>query len=290
MRFGGNHVVGLAAREKPGDGDDCGVERVERAADHGLQGLHQGRARDQRIARLLRHGGVAALAREDDVELIGAGHHRAVVHGELASGQARPVVHAEHRFHGKALEQTLLDHYPRAAVGFLRGLKDEDHRADEVAATREFCRRAQQHGGVAVMAASVHAAFVPRAVREPVLLDDGQGVQIGAQADAARSASFVVAIAQHAHHARARQATMHFQTQGLQVAGHHIAAAMLREGQFRMRVQVVAQGDEAIHQPGMTCFVTATEAIQANTVSAAIRAVTRTRLSRCFSASVPRPM
>ncbi len=56
-RLARNHVVGLAARQETGDGEHGRVEGVEAAADHGLQGLHEGRAGDEGVASLLRHGG-----------------------------------------------------------------------------------------------------------------------------------------------------------------------------------------------------------------------------------------
>ena len=115
------------------------------------------------------------VAAQENVKLVGASHHRAGVYSELPGRQPRPVVHAEYRIDRVKLEQALFDHHAGATVGFFGGLEDEHHRAVEFAhalctASCEELRGAQQHGGVAVVAASVHAAIVPGAVRKHILL------------------------------------------------------------------------------------------------------------------------
>ncbi len=68
------------------------------------------------------------------------------------------VVQAEDRVAREAIEQAVGDHALCAAVlaGFFGRLEDQVHRAGEVAGARQLARGAQQHGGVAVMAAGVH--------------------------------------------------------------------------------------------------------------------------------------
>ncbi len=110
--------------------------------------------------------------------IIGAGPHR-----EGADRQARPVVHAEHRLDRKALEQPLLDHDPAAALVLLGRLEDEMDGAGEIAGLGEIARRAQQHRGMAVMAAGMHLAGDRRDMGEDVLLVDMERVHVGAQRD-----------------------------------------------------------------------------------------------------------
>ncbi len=235
------------------------------AADHGLQGLHEGRAGDEGVASLLRHGGMGAVPAQQDVELVGAGHHRPRVHGELAGGQARPVVHAVDGFHREAREQALLDHHPGAAVGLLGGLEDEHHRALEIAMRGKVFRRSQQHRGMPVVAAGVHAAFMPRTMREQVLLVHRQRVHVGAQGDCPVS----LAAPQHSDHAGAGEAAMRFYTARREEIRDLAGGAMLVESQFRMRVQIVAQRHQLLAcgldarqrghaTPGTACLVTAT--------------------------------
>ena len=131
----------------------------------------------------------------------------------LPTGMPGMIVHAEHRVAGKALEQLVLEHRQRAAEPFLGRLEDEVHRAVEVARLGEIARRAEQHGGVAVMAAGVHHARPGRLVGHVVRLEDRQRVHVGAQPDRHRA----VAFAQHADHAGAADAAMHLDAELLEL-------------------------------------------------------------------------
>ena len=79
---------------------------------------------------------------------------------ELPTWHAGPVVHAEHRVHRELLEQAVLDHLARAAAAFFGRLEDQVHGAVEIAVLRQVLGRAQQHRGMAVVAAGVHLAGV----------------------------------------------------------------------------------------------------------------------------------
>ena len=69
----------------------------------------------------------------------------------------------------KTLEQAVGQHPFGAAAGadFLGGLEDQVHGAAEAARASQLARRAQQYGGVAVVAAGVHAARVGAGVGQP---------------------------------------------------------------------------------------------------------------------------
>jgi hypothetical protein len=71
-----------------------------------------------------------------------------------------------------------------------------------------------------------------------VLLLQGQGVHVGAQADGAQAG----ARAQHAHHAGAGQPAMDLDAQGLQGLRHQGGGAHLLESGFRVGVDVAPQG------------------------------------------------
>jgi hypothetical protein len=88
---------------------------------------------------------------------------------------------------GKQVEEAVLDHLARAALAFFGRLEHQVQRAVEVARGRQVARRAQQHGGVAVVAAGVHLAGTWLAQALAGWLDDGQRVHVGAQAQAARA-------------------------------------------------------------------------------------------------------
>ena len=76
----------------------------------------------------------------------------------LPGRQPRPVVHAEDRFDRIFVEDTFFDHEPRAAFVLLGRLEDEMHRAGEIARLGEMFGGAEQHRGMAVMAAGMHPA------------------------------------------------------------------------------------------------------------------------------------
>ena len=117
-----------------------------------------------RIDGEMRMGGVAALAGDADVPAVGRREQRAGLGDDVAERHAGLVVDGEDRVAGEFLEQPVLDHLARAAAAFLGRLEDEVHGALEVALLAQHLGGAQQHRGVAVMAAGMHAAGILRAV------------------------------------------------------------------------------------------------------------------------------
>ena len=170
------------------------------------------------------HGGMRAMAGDLNVELIGRGHHRARHGGELACRQARPVVHAENAAHRPALEQAIIDHGLAATFMLFRRLKNKMHHTIEVARLGQVLRRTQQHGGVAIMTAGMHASGVLRAVGKVIALFDRQRIHVGAQADGMHGLLAVTqgAGAQASHHAGASHAASDLQAPGFQSAGHRL--------------------------------------------------------------------
>ena len=152
----------------------------------------------------MRLSGVSAAAMDVDGELVGRGEERTRPDGEMAGGDARHVVEAVHLLDGEAVHQAVLEHGLAAAAAFLGGLKDHHSRAGEVARFAEITRGAEQHGGVAVMAAGVHEAGILRRVREAGRLGDRQGVHVGAKPD--HPAAVALAAADDADHAGAADA------------------------------------------------------------------------------------
>ena len=87
---------------------------------------------------------------------------------------------------GYRVEQTVVDHEPRAVMPLLTRLEHEHDRAGElVAAGTKRTRRARQHGDVSVVAAGVHRAARARSERQTGVLDQRQGVHVAAQQDGA---------------------------------------------------------------------------------------------------------
>ena len=216
---------------------------MQAARDDRLQRQHEVAGNDQRIDPLMRHRRVATVAADGDLEGTGTGHHRPGHHRHLADRDPRPVVQAIDGFHRKQVEQTVLDHHVGAGFRLLGRLEDEMDGAVEVERVlvfREVARRAEQQRRMPVVAASVHLPGVPRAMREGVLFLDRQRVHVSAQANGARS----LALAQGADNAGLRQPAVNFQPVGREFARDDVGGPRLVKGEFRMRVNVVADRDQ----------------------------------------------
>ena len=112
--------------------------------------------------------------------------------------------------------------------------------AVEVLRLSEVARRAEQHRGVAVVAARVHAAGDRRAVGELVALGDRQRIHVGAQADRAQAAS----AADRANDAGAADAAVGLDAERLEVAGDERGGTVLLEREFGMGMDVATDRGE----------------------------------------------
>ena len=191
---------------------------------------------DERVDGFLRAGAVAALAGDGDVEERGAGEADAGAGGELADRHAGAVVQAVDGVAGEALEQAVLQHGLGAAAAFLGGLEDEVDGAVEVARFGQVFGGAEQHGGVAVVAAGVHAAGDLAGVRQAGGFLHRQRVHVGAQADR----GLAVAVAQHADDAGLADAAMHLDAPLLQFARDQVGGAEFLQPEFGMGMDVAA--------------------------------------------------
>src|SRR6267142_1556963 len=142
---------------------------------------------------------------------------------------------------GKFLEQPILDHGAGAAEAFFGRLKDEMHGAVEIPGLREIARGAEQHGGVAVMAAAVKAAGNGRAPFQVGILFHRQRVHVGAQANAPAAAAFAL---EHADHAGAAEAAMYLDAPLGQLVSHDAGGPDFLEADFGMGVQIPADRGE----------------------------------------------
>ena len=92
-------------------------------------------------------------------------------------------MHAVDLIDPEAVHQPVLDHGGGARAALLGRLEDHHRVAGEVAGLGEIARRAEQHRGVAVMAAGVHLAGDGRGIGQIGLFLDRQRVHVGAQPD-----------------------------------------------------------------------------------------------------------
>ena len=216
------------------------IDRMGVARYQGLQRLHQCRADHDGVNAVMRHGGMRAMAGDLYVELIGRGHHRSGHGGKLAHRQAGPVMHAENAAHRPALEQAIIDHGLATTLMLFCRLKNKMHHAVEVTRLGQVLRRTQQHGGVAIMPASMHASGMLRAVGKVVAFFDRQRIHIGPQADGMASLLAVAqgAGAQAGHDAGATHAARDLQAPGFQPTGYCFGGVQFLKRQFRMGVNV----------------------------------------------------
>lgn len=112
----------------------------------------------------MRPRGMAAEPFKHDLEDILGRHDRAGTGLEMTDRQAGHVVQAKNLIEGKALHQPIVEHGECPPAPFLGRLEDEAHGAVETALTCQQLCRAEQHGGVAVMAAGMHDARIAGSV------------------------------------------------------------------------------------------------------------------------------
>ncbi len=221
----------------------AGFERIDVAADDGLQRLAERHRDHDGVLGALRHRAMRAIAVDGDVEEVGAGHRRARQDRDLAVVEVGRVVQAVELVAGELLEQALLDHGAGAAEAFFGRLEDEMHGAVEIPGLGEIARGAEQHGGVAVMAAAVEAAGNGRAPFQIGVFLHRQRVHVGAQADALGPAAVAL---EHADHAGAAQAAMHLDAPLRQLLGDDAGGADFLKADFGMRMQVAADRSEFV--------------------------------------------
>jgi len=127
-----------------------------------------------------------------------------------------------------------------ARTALLRRLEDDHRRAREIARLGEIFGGAEQHGGVAVMAAGMHLARHGRLVRETRLLFEWQSVHVGAQTDHLGPG---LAAANDTDHAGSPDAGHDLiATETLEPVGNGRRRAVHIVEELRMRVQVTPPG------------------------------------------------
>ncbi|MNF91891.1 hypothetical protein D3C84_745120 [compost metagenome] len=202
----------------------------------------------------MRHRAVSADAFNGDVEQILRGHHRPFAKAQVPRWQARHVVHAEQCVAGKTFEQAIGEHRFGAALAFFGRLENQGQGAVELASRRQVTGRAQQHCGMPIMPAGVHAALMPAAVSGAGILDDRQRVHVRAQAEFARA----VAVAQNADHSGLADARVHFVAPLRKRFGYQRRRAVFLEAEFRVGMDVLAGGVQVagdVVEPGQNVLM-----------------------------------
>ncbi len=239
-----HHVGGFTGVDH-GHRNHTGVHRFLVACDDGLEGLHHLAGNGHRVDAVVGQRGVAALAPDGDVKLVARRHHRARAHRERAGRVTRPVVHAENGFHGKAVEEPVLDHLAGASAAFFGRLEDQVDRAIKGSLACQHLRGGEQHGGVPVVAAGMHLAGMLTGMGKGVEFGHGQRVHVGAQAHAP-AAGAAIATMHHAHHAGHAQPTVYFNPPLGQLGGHDVGGSDLLVAQLGVGMQVAPDLGQAL--------------------------------------------
>ena len=108
-------------------------------------------------------------------------------------------------------------------------------------------RGAEQHRGVAIVAATVHPTRILRGVRETIVFGHRQRVHVGAKSD--RASAVAAFAAQHADQAGLAQAAMYFDTPLFQLSGDEIGRAIFMKRQFGVRMDIATNGGQAFVFP-----------------------------------------
>ena len=237
MRGLRDDVLGIAGVEHA-DRHHARLERIDVARHDRLDGVDDLRADQNGVDAEMRARGVGADALDVDRDEIGRRHHGAGADAELADRHAGIIVHAVDLVDLEARHQPVLDHGLAAGAALLGRLEDDDRGAGEIARLGEIARGAEQHGGVAVMAAGVHLAGHRRLVRQSGFLLDRQRVHVGAQAD--DLVGFALAAVDDADHPGAAEAGHHLvAAEGLELVGDDAGGAQDVVLQFRVGMQIV---------------------------------------------------
>ena len=191
-----------------GDGDDARVHRFDVSGDDGLEGLHHLGRDGHGVDGVVRQSGMTAFALDGDAKLVAGRHHGAWAQRKLTDLKTRPIVHAKDRLHGKALKETLLDHFSSSPTTLFGGLEDQINSPVQALILGQVLRRGQEHGGVPIVSAGVHLTGVHTGVRKGVALLHGQGVHVSSKS----YGSGVVASLDHAHKTRGANAMVDLDT------------------------------------------------------------------------------
>ena len=238
-----DHVERLGRGFERGDRHNHLIHRIGVAAGDGLQRQHQLRGHHGGVDGFMRFRGVAALALDINVELVGGGKERPRADRELPCGHAGPVVHAVHFLHAPAFHQAVFAHFAPAAAAFFGGLEDQHDGAVKVPGFGQVLRRTQQHRGVAVVATGVHRAIGLGRIGQPGLFVDRQRIHVGAQADdLARCVRLALDDPDDAGAADAGDDLV--AAKGFQLVGHQRAGAVGVEQDLGVFVQVAAPGGD----------------------------------------------
>ena len=134
-----------------------------------------------RINRVMRTRPMTSPAADFDLKILAKRCLRTSGQRELSRSDCRIDMQGDDRI--DSIERAALNHLPRAVTNFLRGLEDATP-ADRNRAHRiQPAQGPKQNRRMSVVAAGVHDTGISRAIRNVVLLGDGQRINVRAEGD-----------------------------------------------------------------------------------------------------------
>src|SRR5215472_16873113 len=137
--------------------------------------------------------------------------------------------------HGKRSNRPSATIAAPAAKTFFGRLKDQMHRAVEIAGFGKVPSRTEQHRRMPVMAAGMHAPVISRAVGEVGRLLDRQAVHIGSEPNRAQR----ITGAQPANDTGLADAAKYLAAEPGELLGDEVGGALLFEPEFGMGMNVM---------------------------------------------------
>ena len=197
-----SRILGTNRPLQPGQSCDdvWGSPRVELSHGHDRRTGRIDLARDDRLQRhdheTPDHDGVDAFVGAGSVRALPDNLNREIIRrridGALGHDDGpRMIVAVEMaaEYHARAFQRPCFDHGQRAGAFFLCRLKNQSHGSRQVFLLGEKRRRAEQHGGVPIVAAGVHDTVMDRREIQAGVFLNRQRVRIGTQDDAGDSSA-----------------------------------------------------------------------------------------------------
>ncbi len=218
--------------------DGCG--RVDLTRHDRLNRRNDEAADNHRIDGFVRPRCVPTPPRDTNFEVVCGSTHRPVGHNQSA-GREVPIQVAGKR-DGDVVEHAGLHEGLGTGTLFLGGLEDQADASGQIAFTRQKLGRAQEYAGVPIVATSVHDAVVGRSERQPGLLLNGQGIDVGPQGHGRKG----IGAGQIGNHPRSHQTPMG-DSQLVQRRADALGSPVLLPAQLGILMQVAADRDHALH-------------------------------------------
>ena len=134
-----------------------------------------------RIDRVMRTRPVTAAAADFDLKILAKRRLRTNGERELSRSDCGIDMQGDDRI--DSIERAAFNHLPRAVTSFLRGLEDATPADWNRAHRIQPAQGCKQNRRMSVVAACVHHTGISRAIRDVVLLCDGQRINVRAEGD-----------------------------------------------------------------------------------------------------------